>query len=296
MPQQTAVLKLDASEGERLEAALQRGIFEFRSVPHAAFSAKGDGVVVTLYRSGKLVVQGADPAAFTARYLDRVPEEKRDEPIAGVPLDRELIGGDESGKGDFIGPLAVAAIRIAAGDLARLTEGGVMDSKKISDKKIHQMAPALRATFPHAVEVLGPPEYNAAHARLGNVNLILSEAYARVIGRLAQPGSAVVIDQFARDKGVLDRALSPLNVELFQAHRGERNPAVAAASVLAREAFLVGLHELSEEFGVDLRKGAGDPAQASARRFVEVHGIESLPRVAKVHFANTRKLTREGPG
>jgi len=297
MPQQTAVLKLDASERERLEAALQGGIFEFRSVPHAVFSAKGDGVVVTLYRSGKLVVQGADPTAFTARYLDRVPEEKREEPIAGVPTDRELIGGDESGKGDFIGPLAVAAIRVAPRDLARLTEGGVMDSKKISDKKILQMGPALRAYFPHAVEVLEPPEYNAAHARLRNVNLILAEAYERVVGELAEPGSTVVIDQFARDKAVLNRALAPLKVELFQAHRAERNPAVAAASVLAREAFLLGLARLGEEFGVDLDKGAGDPAQAAARRFVDLHGMEQLPRVAKVHFANTQKLTRDGgPG
>lgn len=290
MAQATAVLKLDRDEGERLERTLAGGIFDFRSVPHAVFSAKGEGVVVTLYRSGKLVVQGADPAAFTARYLDRVPEPKEEAPIAGVPTDRDIVGGDESGKGDFLGPLVVAAVRVPAADLPRLTEGGVMDSKRIADSKILQLGPALRATFEHAIEVLEPPAYNAAHARTQNVNTLLAEVYAKVVGNLAAPGAAVVIDQFARDKRVLGRALAPLEVELFQAHRGERNPAVAAASVLAREAFLEGLQRLGDAFGLDLRKGAGDTAQAAAQSFVDLHGRERLGEVAKLHFANTRKL------
>lgn len=294
--QDTIVVRLDTAERERLKERLRGGSFEYRSVPHAVFSARGEGVVATLYRSGKLVVQGADAAIFAARYLDRQPASSAPTPgVPGVPEDVTLVGGDESGKGDWFGPLVVAAVRVEPEDAEKLREGGVMDSKKLSDARVFQLAPALRQHFPHAIERLAPRDYNAAHARLRNVNLVLSELYARAVGALAEPGMAVLIDQFSKRADRLEEALGGLGVELYQAPRAERNAAVAAASVIAREAFLLELARASDEYGVDLAKGAGPPADDAGRRFAELHGVEKLGEVCKLHFANTNKLRAARP-
>ena len=138
---------------------------------------------------------------------------------------------------------------------------------------------------------LEPPEYNAAHARVGNVNEILADLHADAIRRLAVPGADVLVDQFANAR-LLERRLGDLDVRLEQRPRAESEPAVAAASVVARHVFLQSLRRLSEESAVDLHKGAGAPTDRAGRRFVALHGEADLARVAKVHFKNTQKVTR----
>lgn len=292
--QDTIVVRLNAAEGKRLEQRLGAGTFEYRSVPHAVFSARGEGVVATLYRSGKLVVQGADSATFAARYLEQPPPDPSSVETSGsepeVPDDCTLVGGDESGKGDWFGPLVVAAVRVPPEDARRLREGGVMDSKKLSDRRIGVLAPALREHFAHSIEVVTPREYNAAYERLGNVNLLLSELYAKVVAPLSEPGMTVVIDQFSKRTDRLESALAALRVDLRQMPRAERYSAVAAASVIAREGFLDGLAALSSEYGLDFHKGAGPPADRAGRAFVELHGTAQLEAVCKMHFANTQRL------
>ena len=265
--QETLVLRVPTAEHGPLQERVAAGRFEFRPVPHAVFSAKGEGVVATLYRSGKLVVQGADPAAFAVRYgLEGEQESKK---AAGRPAELDgvaLVGSDESGKGDVFGPLVVASVRVEAGDAARMREGGIGDSKAIADGTILRLAPALREHFPHAVTVLDPPEYNAEHARQGNLNPLLADLHAATIRRVAVPGVPVLVDRFANERLLAER-LADLDAPLLQRTKAEREMAVAAASVLAREAFLVRLAELSEAFAVDLPKGAGDPVDRALARF-----------------------------
>jgi ribonuclease HIII len=142
---------------------------------------------------------------------------------------------------------------------------------------------------------LDPPEYNAAHARLRNLNPLLAELHANVIAQLATPGMRVVVDQFAAD-GVLRRALAGQDVALEQRPRAESaEVAVAAASLIAREEFVRALAELSETWGIDLAKGAGAPTDRAARRFVALHGADKLGEVAKLHFRTTAKITGGGP-
>jgi ribonuclease HIII len=234
---------------------------------------------------------------FTARYLSEgsAPSPASTPPRADAASGEPTVGSDEAGKGDYLGPLVVVAFRLDAADAAALAEGGVMDSKKLTDETVHRLAPALQERFDCAIEVLDPPEYNREHRRCRNLNVMLADLHARAIRRLVGRGDHVVVDRFAREELVASR-LADLDLRLEQFPRAERVPAVAAASVIARHAFLEGLHRLSERFAVNLRKGAGAPTDISAAEFVALHGIDALPEVAKVHFKNTAKLSGQEQG
>lgn len=287
MAQKTVVVELDPARGRALREGLSVAGFEFRSVPHATFSARGAGVIATLYASGKLVVQGAEPDAFFERFLGRVPADDR--PKGPAIDDETLIGSDECGKGDYFGPLIVAAVRLDPAQSRELQGSEVRDSKRIDDEACLRIGAALRARYPHAIARLDPPRYNELHTQKGQLNSILGDLHAEAIAKLATPGVRVLIDQFA-DARLMQKKLAHLDVRLEQRTKAEAVAAVAAASVIAREQFLLALRELSEKSGVDLHKGAGEPTDRSAARFVAIHGIEGLARVAKVHFRNTQKI------
>ena len=288
MPQETLVLQLSPDEQARLVAALAGDEFEARAVPYARLSVKGQGVVATLYRSGKLVVQGGEVQAFATRHLGA----RAAPPAAELPIavgERTLIGSDEAGKGDYFGPLVVVALRADARERAELVQAGVADSKTLSDERVGVLAPALERRYAFASEVLMPPEYNLEHARAKSLNPLLAELHARCIRKLASRGALVLVDKFA-DEALIARRVADLELELHQRTKAEREPVVAAASIIARNLFLEGLKRLSEECAVDLHKGAGEPTDRSARKFVELHGREALARVAKLHFKNTHKI------
>lgn len=307
MAQKTVVLAMPAARGNELKRALGEQNFEFRPVPHALFSAKGEGVVATLYASGKLVIQGAEPELFIERYVgdDARPaasssrgssastSEHAADPTAAAFEREPLIGSDECGKGDYFGPLIVVAVRLEAGEAQRMKRGEVRDSKTLSDEACLRLGAALRGQVTHAIARLDPPRYNQLHQRKGQLNAMLADLHAEAIGKLARPGIRVLVDKFA-DARLLETRLAALNIALEQRVRAEAFTAVAAASIIAREQFLLALKQLSDDFGVDLHKGAGDPVDRSARRFVALHGMQGLANVAKVHFKNTQKIGESG--
>lgn len=295
MTQETIVVQLPPRAAGPLKAQLAG--FEFRSVPHALFSAKGDGVVATFYASGKLVVQGSGARMFVERYVGgaapaaNAKADQASAPARGDELETAgpLVGSDECGKGDYFGPLVVCAVRLMPEESAKLRAAGVRDSKTLSDEQCLKLGAALRAKFAHAIARLDPPAYNATYARVKNVNHVLADLHAQAIRELAQPRDRVLVDKFGDEKLLRER-LSTLDVELHQRVRAEAVTAVAAASIIGREEFLTALRELSEEAAVDLHKGAGEPVDVAGRRFVELHGRAKLARVAKVHFKNTERL------
>jgi len=296
MAQETLVFRVGEADRALLEDRLRAGTFRLEPADHAWFRVRGEGVVATLYRSGKLVVQGSGATLFAGRYLPEdltaaSPGKSAPAPDDAALIDptRPVVGSDETGKGDYFGPLVVVALRLEPGDRAALAQGGVTDSKALSDTRVRVLGPALMERFPHAVERLDPPEYNREHARLGNLNPLLADLHARAIRAVAHEGDQVLVDRFASESLVAGR-LADAKVDLIQRTRAEREVAVAAASVVARFVFLEALQELSEAHAVELRKGAGDPTDAAARAFVELHGFEALGRVAKLHFKNTGKL------
>ncbi len=292
MVQSTLVLVIPPSERDALRGRIEAGDFEHKSVPHALFSVKGEGVVATLYASGKFVIQGEEPGLFAERYTGRVAEAKparRQDAFNGP-----LVGSDECGKGDYFGPLVVVGVRAEADERSKLRAAGVRDSKELSDDTALRMGAALRTQFPHAIARLDPPQYNATWQRPGQLNDMLADLHGEVIRKLARPGIHVLVDQFANER-VMQKRVVGLDIHLEQRTRAESEPAVAAASIIAREEYLVALRALSEEFGVDLHKGAGPPTDRAAERFVMLHGREALGRVAKLHFKNTQRIRASSP-
>lgn len=284
--------------GEDLRAALVRTLppdAEWRAVPHAVFAVKADGVVVTCYQSGKLVLQGTDLDTFMARHLPTLPQQTaKTDPlaltIAGISL-----GSDEAGKGDYFGPLVVAAACVSPEQEERLRAAGITDSKKLSDERAQLLAGLLEREVSYEVSQLMPEQYNQAYDRAKNVNLLLADMHARALSRLharCPTAEVIVVDQFAAS-AVLARALArelPGHPPLQQVTQGERHVAVAAASILARARFLDGLRQCDEICGTELHKGAGAPVDVAARRVLAIGGRALLAKVAKLHFKNTERV------
>ncbi|MFT4541574.1 MAG: ribonuclease HIII [Planctomycetota bacterium] len=296
MAQQTQVVVLPFAERQALRDRMNAGAFEFRRVPHALFSVKGEGVVATLYKSGKFVVQGPDPGSFLARYTSvdaselaiSVPK-GASKPDEIERLDVVTVGSDETGKGDFFGPLVVAAVRVTPEQVEAVRAEGITDSKKLTDPRALQLGAWIREHLPFALAVLDPEDYNRTYASYRNLNPMLADLHAQAIRKLVQPKMRVVVDQFANER-LMREALEDTGVELFQATKGERNPAVAAASIVARQEFLVRLRELSERFDIELAKGAGAQVDRAGVNFARTHGIDGLGQVAKMHFKTLDKV------
>lgn len=203
-------------------------------------------------------------------------------------MDAGHIGVDESGKGDYFGPLVIAACYVGPEHLAELD--GVRDSKKLTDPIALRLADRIAAVCPHAVIMIGPAKYNELHTKMGNLNILLAWGHARAIENVLekQPSELVISDQFA-DPTRLKRMLfeKGKQIRLESRVRAEQDIAVAAASILARAGFLRKLRSLGEQFGMELPKGAGPQVIQAGRKFLELHGRAKLPEVAKVHFKTT---------
>jgi ribonuclease HIII len=207
-----------------------------------------------------------------------------------VPDAAAWVGSDEVGKGDYFGPLVVAAVRIERGDLAWLDEMGIGDSKLLSDGAMMDMVEPLRARLRVGVATLSPPDYNAAYAERGNIARILDRLHAEAIALAMQGTTAdfALSDQYspAAQTGQLLRKSCP-GLKWVQRPKAEEDPAVAAASIIARVAFLQGMDALEREVGHPLHRGAGEPTLRCARDLVRSHGAGVLPSVAKMHFKTT---------
>jgi ribonuclease HIII len=206
---------------------------------------------------------------------------------------RRIVGVDESGKGDFFGPLVVAAFLADESQTDALKALGVRDGKLIADKKLLQIDERLRADYAHIVIVVAPEEYNQKYAEIRNLNKLLAEGHAEVIHRLLADHSAdlAVSDKFGKEELVEDAlARRGASVKLDQLVRGERIIQVAAASILARARFLREMEKLSSQCGVNIPKGAAAHVDAAGREIVRKHGPAILTKLAKTHFKNYRRV------
>ena len=200
------------------------------------------------------------------------------------------IGIDESGKGDYFGPLVIAGVYVARAGEEHIRALGVRDSKTVSDKKAAMLAEQIRTLCPFTVVVIGPERYNSLYASFKNLNRLLAWGHARAIENLLAQVSCdrVISDQFG-DERFLKNALMAKGrmVTLVQKPRAEEEVAVAAASIIARAEFLRRLEELSTRYGVRFLKGASDAVITAGKEFVKRHGVEALGQVAKLHFRTT---------
>lgn len=210
---------------------------------------------------------------------------------AAVPTWAAWCGSDESGKGDYFGPLTVAAVGLTTATAATAAGWGVRDCKTLSDAAALALDAKIRGAFPFALVAWLPEEYNRRHAAARSINRMLGEAHAEaidaVLGKLPA-AEAAVVDQFGDEEHVAGRLRK--SILLIQRPKAdETDAAVAAASVVARAAFLRGLAALEKEWGLPLHKGAAEVI-AGARAFVRKHGRESLGKVAKLHFKTTDQV------
>lgn len=290
------VLRVEPPAVEALRPFLARAGFRFGERPHVLLFAQREGVTLAAYASGKLLLTGPQAEEYAGVLVAnglaaRSPEAPagRGEGGLGVGFVPH-VGTDESGKGDYFGPLCVAAVFVPDAPTAEaLLEAGVRDSKTVTLQDAGPLASLVRARCPHRVVVLAPSTYNDLYEQMGNLNDLLAWGHARAIeDLLAEVGDApVVVDQFAR--GVLQRHLMARGraAHVEERVRGESDVAVAAASLVARAEFLAGMARLSSEVGRALPRGAGAPVLAVARELAAARGGAFLREVAKVHFATT---------
>ncbi|MBS0660288.1 MAG: ribonuclease HIII [Verrucomicrobia bacterium] len=288
---------LTSEQAERLRALLTERGWKFVEKPHTLFAAEkpGEKVNVAVYTKGpKVLVQGKGTAEFVQFLLE--PEILgRAELGYAEELQPEMfsphIGIDESGKGDFFGPLVVAAVYVDR-DIARaFRAAGIQDSKAIgSDARIRQLAEVVRTTPGVAYEIFSliPERYNAAYAKFKNLNRLLAWGHAKVLEAVLEQRPdcpRALSDQFA-NPALLKRALQTRGkaIELESRTKAESDPAVAAASILARERFVDWMDRSSKAYGEKIPRGAGVEVSRVAKNLVKERGAPFLTRAAKTHF------------
>lgn len=211
------------------------------------------------------------------------------------PEPLHYIGTDESGKGDYFGPLVVAGVIVDNNSFAQLKKIGVKDSKLLSDDAIKKLAPQIKNIVgdKYNIIVITPKTYNTLHAKMKNVNKILGWAHAKVIENLLEKENVAnaISDKFG-DERLIQSQLQEKGkkINLMQFTKAEKYTAVAAASILARNRFSEWFVSQSENNNLVLPKGASKIVDTTLRYIKEKFGVAYLNDIAKVHFKTTNKL------
>jgi ribonuclease HIII len=290
--------KLTDEQQILLRDILSSGNYRLIQVPYTTIAAETDECKIAIYTSGKCLVQGSTAKDFVQFVL-----EPKVLGQVGVGYEETLnpeqfephIGVDESGKGDYFGPLVIAAA-YSDGPLAKkMLALGVRDSKNItSDKRVLELARHIRGLLGKrfSVVVIGAQAYNRLYEKMRNVNQVLAWGHARAIENIlpsVPQCSRAISDQFGR-KELIQRALMSKGrkITLQQRHKAEADVAVAAASILARAAFLEGLRSMQKQYGLSFPKGASELVVTAAKQLVQQKGPEVLRQTAKCHFKTTK--------
>jgi len=250
------------------------------------FGKKGNKVVLQGNKELKLYKNINDLIFGEKFFIDEKPEEEPSYPY---------IGTDESGKGDYFGPLVVAGVYItpAAGKSLRLI--GIRDSKELSDYQIIHFASEIKKNLEVVFDavVISPEKYNQLYEKMGNLNKLMGWAHARVIENLLNKCDAgeVISDKFGNEKIILDSLQEKgRTINLKQVTKAEKFTAVAAASILARESVINWFKIQSRKYKIEILKGSSAEVESKARFFLEKYGEETLSKLVKLHFKTSNKV------
>ena len=306
--------ELSNDQQELLLGLMMTGNFRRREVPYALYSIEGEKFNATLYAKEKhgrrkLCVQGSGARDFVEFQLEPtgiVPIGLGYEAVLHPELFSAHAGSDESGKGDYFGPLVVCCAYTDERLSAEMQKLGVKDCKQMTDATVLTVGAALRrllGSSGYAVVKLGPSAYNRLYAKMRNINRMLAWAHGTAIEELLEkrPGcTRVVVDQFAPTEATIRRALKPRGkaATVEQRHKAESDIAVAAASVIARELFIRACLDMGKEcFGENADEqdkiplGSSDPrVRELAGKMVEKNGPVWLMNHCKAHFQTTDKV------
>ena len=304
MPEKKSfTIPLSLPQQERLEQTLKQGNYLPFSVPHTKIAVQGDKVSINLYNSGKLVVQGKGAQDWITFVLEphilgeaRIGYEHVHDPAAAQPH----MGIDESGKGDFFGPLVIAAAYVDEKIADVFQSLNVRDSKAITSDKVaedlaQKISDVLGRRF--AIVTIGPAAYNRMYSKMKNVNTLLAWGHARAIENLLEfvpDCPRALSDQFGPAHRI-ERALMEKGkkIKLEQRPKAESDPAVAAASILARAGFLRAIRQMSQKYGVTIPKGASANTQQVAVDLVSRHGPQILMEICKGHFRTADEVLKK---
>ncbi|MDF7808527.1 ribonuclease HIII [Pontiellaceae bacterium B12219] len=295
--------KLNEEQQEQLLELLKNSNYVPENVPHTRIAVSIPDCRINLYNSGKLLVQGKASQEWITFTLeteilkeaqfgyDKVLDPEAYQPHMGI---------DESGKGDFFGPLVIASAYVDEGLVEKLRDMGVRDSKKISSDNVAlTMARDIRKLLGNrcAMVTIGPRSYNRMYSKIRNVNKMLAWGHARAIENLLEKVPdcpRALSDKFGPthqiEQALFDKAKK---IKLDQRTKAESDPAVAAASILARAGFLYALKEMGKTHNFEVPKGASEKVRKEAEKLVAYKGPGILLDTAKCHFQTTDKILAE---
>lgn len=241
------------------------------------------------YNTGKFLIQGSDVTTIARKLEDFLGLEKTEDTCAkqdiNVPLRR--IGVDESGKGDFFGPLVIAGVMVDENNIELLKKGGIKDCKKVDDKQINKLASLVKNNCEFSLVTINPSKYNELYAKLGNLNLLLAWGHARAIENILEKRECeyALSDKFGDEKLIQNALMKKgKKIHLEQRCKAESDIAVAAASIIARAQFLKSLSEISTKYGVQIPKGASAKVIEVAKEISSKYSKDELMNTSKVHF------------
>lgn len=260
--------------------------------PYIRYFLKLPQATVSIYTSGKVLIQGEGAEKYARFFGYQVLEETRGQNLP-------LIGTDEVGNGSYFGGLAVVASFVTPDQHAFLRKLGVGDSKTLTDQKIHQIAPILKEKIQHQALLLSPSKYNEVIGNRYNAVSVKVALHNQAIYLLLQKGiqpEKIVIDAFTSAKNYdkylakeAHRFSNPISLE----EKAEgKYLAVAVSSIIARDLFLENLENLGRELGYQLPSGAGTASDKVASQILQAYGMQGLNFCAKLHFKNTEKAKK----
>lgn len=272
-----------------------------KQIPYVLLQADDNDTVITMYTSGKVMFQGvsADVDAMMWQEMMGVSKEekKKKEEQDQKYHDCNSVGSDEVGTGDYFGPIVVTASYVTRGDVKFLEELGVCDSKKINDEKILKIAPQIAKRVKYRSLILSNLEYNTKYTKDINMNKIKSIMHNKVLYQLVheeQPEyDYIIVDEFAREARYYGYLTGINDVQrdiTFMTKAEDKNLAVACSSIISRYIFLKEFDKLSDSLGIPLVKGAGSEVDKIGEEVVEKYGEEKLKEIAKLNFANTKRI------
>ena len=285
---------INETQVNQLRDILEQENYEFKRKDYAIFSAKKNRLNITVYEKGpKVLIQGKDTKEFVKFIL-----EPKILGFAKLDYEEQLFpkmfephfGIDESGKGDFFGPLVIAGAYTDKNLARSLIDAGINDSKKISDSKIKKLSKIIKESsgIEYEIILISPEKYNELYSKIGNLNNLLAWGHAKCIENLCQKKpecQRALSDQFAKSS-VLESSLGNKGKKILleQKTKAEEDVAVAAASVLARNHFVDWMDKNSNKLGIELPKGASSRVIDAGDQLVKSHGKGILSKIAKTHF------------
>lgn len=260
--------------------------------PYIRYFLRLPQATVSIYTSGKVLLQGEGAEKYASFFGYQVVEETRGQNLP-------LIGTDEVGNGSYFGGLAVVASFVTPDQHAFLRKLGVGDSKTLTDQKIRQIAPILKEKIQHQALLLSPSKYNEVIGDRYNAVSVKVALHNQAIYLLLQKGvqpEKIVIDAFTSAKNYdkylaqeANRFSNPISLE----EKAEgKYLAIAVSSIIARDLFLENLENLGRELGYQLPSGAGTASDKVASQILQAYGMQGLNFCAKLHFKNTEKAKK----